>query len=321
MKCFKDPSRDRMIFVVMIWSLPFFFLFNSAVPSQPISSTMMGVDPITPIPKAPITDRFKVELGRRLFEDPRLSKDNSRSCLSCHDLKNNGATNAAHDPGLDGENLQLNTPTVFNSALNYRLGWEGRFRTLNEQAKASIESKAMMGAQIETVIKRLDSDPEMIRQFSLIYGHRPDAPSLLDAIATFESSLVTPDSRFDRWLNGDQTALTAEEKQGYSLFRSLGCAACHQGVSVGGNLLERHGIFHPLASPKPEILRVPSLRNIATTAPYFHDGSAKTLPDAVKRMGMAQLNSDLTDKEVDSIVSYLNTLTGYYNGRKVGVSP
>jgi cytochrome c peroxidase len=141
-----------------------------------------------------------------------------------------------------------------------------------------------------------------------------DRTGLLDAIATYERSLLTPGSRFDRWLGGDAAALSAEEQHGYELFKSLGCVSCHQGVNVGGNLYQRHGIFHPLASPKPEILRVPSLRNVATTASYFHDGSAATLDDAVRKMAAAQLDLDLPDPQIQAIVAFLKTLTGNYRG-------
>src|SRR5262249_5575781 len=152
-------------------------------------------------------------------------------------------------------------------------------------------------------------------------GRLPDARNIVDAIATFERTLLTPDSRFDRWLRGDASALSAREMSGYRLFKSLGCASCHQGVNVGGNLFQRHGIFHPLASPRPEILRVPSLRNVAATAPYFHDGSAPTLDDAVRKMGLAQLNASLTDQQVKDIVAYLGTLTGSFRGKRVGAAP
>ena len=140
----------------------------------------------------------------------------------------------------------------------------------------------------------------------------------MDALVTFERSLITTGSRFDRWLGGDANALTAGELDGYRLFKSLGCIACHQGVNVGGNLYQRHGIFHPLGRPDPPILRVPSLRNVATTPPYFHDGSAPTLDIAVRQMGFAQLNSTLTDAQVQSVVAFLQTLTGLHDGKPVG---
>jgi cytochrome c peroxidase len=171
------------------------------------------------------------------------------------------------------------------------------------------------------VLKKLDADPEVVRQFTRAYGRRPDRTSLLDAIATYERSLVTPGSRFDRWLEGDTAALSAEEQEGYQMFKSLGCVSCHQGVNVGGNLFERRGIFHPLASPEPEILRVPSLRNVATTPPYFHDGSAPTLHEAVRKMAFAQLDETLSDRQIEAIVAFLNTLTGAYRGVPVTAPP
>jgi cytochrome c peroxidase len=178
-----------------------------------------------------------------------------------------------------------------------------------------------MGTTVRAVLKKLDADAQLVGQFRDAYGHAPDRASLLDAIAVYERSLLTPESRFDRWLGGDTSALTAEELSGYQLFKSLGCVSCHQGVNVGGNLFERHGIFHPLGSPKPEILRVPSLRNVAMTAPYFHDGSAPTLSEAVRQMAAAQLDRALSDQQVAAIVAFLDTLTGSYRGVPVVGAP
>jgi cytochrome c peroxidase len=274
-------------------------------------------EPITPIPLPPVADPAKLALGERLFNDVRLSHDNTRSCASCHDVRTNGADAALHDTAIDGSPLPLNTNTVFNAALSFRLNWEGNIRTLEDQAANSIESPGIMAIGIDRVLDKLRADPDVVDKFKQAYGHGPDRASLLDAIATYERSLVTPASRFDLWLNGDATALSADEQRGYQLFTSLGCISCHQGVNVGGNLFERHGIFHPLASPTPEILRVPSLRNVATTAPYFHDGSALTLGDAVRRMGVAQLDRTLTDDQVVAIVAFLHTLTGTYRGHSV----
>jgi cytochrome c peroxidase len=298
----------------------------SPAPSQSIEEQLQtnsttAEEPITPIPKPPATDSLKIELGGRLFGDPRLSHDNSRSCSSCHDLGTNGASTKSHDVGPDGSSLPLNTLTVFNAALNFRLGWEGKFHTLESNTKALLDNPQIMGTSISEVVEKLDADPNMRREFTAVYGNGPDASNIVDAIASFERILVTPDSRFDRWLAGDAAALSTDELDGYRLFKSLGCVSCHQGVNIGGNLFERHGIFHPLASPQPEILRVPSLRNVATTAPYFHDGSAQTLDDAVRKMGLAQLNSTLTDQQVNAIVAYLRTLTGKYRGAPVGTPP
>ena len=278
-------------------------------------------EPITPIPAAPVLDPLKVELGGKLFSDRRLSHDNSRSCQYCHDITTNGASQKQHDVGIDGKELPLNTLTVFNSTLSFRFSWEGRFRTLQAEINASLESPNVLGSSAAEIAAKLDADPEMRDRFFAAYGRRPEGGDVVDALASFERTLVTPGSKFDRWLEGDDAALSGDELDGYRLFKSLGCSACHQGVNVGGNLYERHGIFHPLASPEPKILRVPSLRNVATTAPYFHDGSAPTLEDAVRKMAVAQLNATLTDQQAKALVAFLNSLTGTYRGAPVGGSP
>jgi len=274
-------------------------------------------EPITPVPLPPVADPEKLALGERLFADRRLSRDRSRSCLSCHDISTNGASSNQIDEAFDGSKLPLNTPTVFNAALSFRLNWQGQPRSLEAQAEALLENPSGTGTSIDEVVGKLSADPDTVRQFRAAYGHGPDRASLLDAIATYERSLLTPGSRFDRWLGGDAAALSLEEQNGYQLFKSLGCISCHQGVNVGGNMFQRHGIFHPLASPKPEILRVPSLRNVATTPPYFHDGSTPTLDEAVRKMGAAQLDRILSDQQVEAIVGFLNTLTGAYRGASV----
>jgi len=281
------------------------------------SSATSASEPITPIPGPPAADPLKVALGERLFRDPRLSRSNTRTCSGCHDLKTNGASRNAQETASDGSPLSFNTSTVFNSALNFRFGWEGEFRTLEAQASASLQNPRIMDTQIEEVVEKLNHDPQVVRQFEEAYGHGPDALSVLNAIATFERALVTPNSQFDRWLAGDTTALSEQQLNGYKSFKSLGCISCHQGVNIGGNLFERHGIFHPLARADPKILRVPSLRNVATTAPYFHDGSAPSLDEAVRKMATSQLDLALTDPQVDDIVAFLHSLTGIYLGRLV----
>ena len=273
------------------------------------------------MPLPPVADPLKLALGERLFADPRLSRDGSRSCSSCHDVSTNGASGNRHNMALDGSKLQFNTSTVFNAALSFRLNWEGKFRSLDAQAGGSLENPGIMGTRIDQVVGKLSADPDTAQQFRAAYGHGPERASLLDAIATYERTLVTRGSRFDRWLGGDAAALSVEEQNGYQLFKSIGCVSCHQGVNVGGNLFERHGIFHPLASPEPEILRVPSLRNVATTPPYFHDGSTPTLGEAVRKMGAAQLDRILSDEQVAAIVAFLNTLTGAYRDAFVTPAP
>jgi cytochrome c peroxidase len=280
-------------------------------------SAAQALEPITPIPKPPAADPLKVALGELLFADPRLSRTNARTCSSCHDLMTNGASRNAQETAADGSPLSFNTSTVFNAALNFRFGWEGEFRTLEAQAAASLQNPRIMDSRIEEVVGKLSRDPDVVHQFEQAYGHGPDALSVVNAIATFERSLVTPGSQFDRWLAGDTTALTAQQLNGYRSFKSLGCVSCHQGVNVGGNLFERHGIFHPLARADPQILRVPSLRNVATTAPYFHDGSAPSLDEAVRQMATSQLDLALTDQQAEDIVAFLRSLTGIYHRRAV----
>ena len=291
---------------------------SRAVPWPLLDATiLLTQEPITPIPPAPTADPSKLALGEQLFRSALLSRDQTRSCLSCHDVGSNGADSVQHAIGADGKPLVFNTPTVFNAALNFRLNWAGDKRTLESQIAWALNSAPGLGSNMPDVLARLNANAEMVDRFVAAYGHNPDQASLVDALATYERSLVTPDSRFDRWLKGDKAALSAKELDGYALFKSFGCVSCHQGVNVGANLFQRHGIFHPLASPEPKVLRVPSLRNVATTPPYFHDGSAPTLSEAVRRMARAQLDQWLSEQEIDAIVAFLNSLTGNYRGAPV----
>ena len=231
-------------------------------------------------------------------------------------MATNGAE-AGRGKSSAGAAPALNTPTVFNAALSFRLNWEGDLRTLESHVEQTLRNPRRMGSSLDEALNKLRADPDLSKQFRETYGREMDGAGILGAISTYERSLLTPGCRFDRWLGGDTNAITAEELDGYRLFKSLGCVSCHQGVNVGGNMYQRHGIFHPLGSPKPEIVRVPSLRNVAVTPPYFHDGSAATLPQAVKAMGYAQLDRVLTDDQTNAIVAFLNTLTGTYRGRPI----
>jgi cytochrome c peroxidase len=284
-------------------------------------SHLAGREPITPVPPPPAADPRKLDLGERLFADRRLSHDGKLACASCHDLRTNGASPSKRSTADDRSKSSFDISTVFNAALSFRLNWEGKFRTLEAQAEASLENPANMRSSVEEVVGKLNADSATADRFRAVYGHAPDRASLLDALVTFEQSLVTPGSRFDRWLAGDATALSSKEYGGYELFKSLGCSSCHQGVNVGGNLFQRQGVFHPLVAAKPEIVRVPSLRNVATTAPYFHDGSVPSLHEAVRKMAAAQLDRTLSDQQVDSIVAFLETLTGSYRGNPVVGAP
>ncbi len=274
-------------------------------------------EPITPIPPLPALDPRQVALGEKLFNDTRLSHDGKRSCASCHDIGTNGASARQTDLSPGSQGILFNTPTMFNASLSFRLNWEGDFRTFESQAEQSLVNPAVMATTLDEVVGKLRADPTVAQTFSAIYGRPVDRAALLDALTTYERSLLTPGSRFDLWLGGQADAITARELAGYQLFKSLGCVACHQGVNVGGNLYQRHGIFSPLASPDPEWLRVPSLRNVATTPPYFHDGSTPSLTKAVRAMAVAQLDHPLNDEQAEEITAFLGTLTGRYKERAI----
>jgi cytochrome c peroxidase len=274
-------------------------------------------EPITPIPPPPPADPLKLGLGERLFFDSRLSADGKLACSSCHDIRTNGAR--ANDASVS---RPFDTLTVFNAVLSFRLNWEGNYQSPAAHIVSSLENPENMHTSVDEVVRKLSADPAIVDQFRAAYGEDPSPDRFLDAMVTFEQSLVTPGARFDRWLGGDASALSADELEGFQLFKSLGCSACHQGVNVGGNLFQRQGVFRPLIQSPPPIVRVPSLRNVAATAPYFHDGSAATLEDAVRRMAAAQLDRTLTDEQVKLLVAFLRTLTGNYRGSAVaGATP
>jgi cytochrome c peroxidase len=317
----QGSSWGRLLLVaqlaVLLGGLP----ARSSDSDVPSALPVAADEPITPIPQAPNADPLKVALGERLFNDPRLSRDGTRTCASCHDTQTNGAKPPASKLVHDGPEAAFDTVTVFNAALNFRLNWEGNFRTLEAHTLSSLESPGGLQLPVNDIVSKLAADARLRSLFLAAYGHTPDRPSVLDAFATYERSLLTPGSRFDLWLGGDRTALSTKELAGYQLFKSYGCVSCHQGVNIGGNLFERQGIFHPLVARKPDLVRVPSLRNVAATAPYFHDGSAPTLEDAVRRMAFAQLNRTMPEHDIAAIAAFLQTLTGNYRGHPVGGPP
>lgn len=278
--------------------------------TEPLAATPhWSEEPIQPILTLPLGDPKRVALGRDLFNDGRLSGSGKLPCAACHDVAANGSL-----PGRGS--MSLDNPTVFNTGLSFRLGWQGRDKSLEDQALATLKAPAIAhGVPLERMIARLRKDTELMGRARAIYGRELDQVAVIDAIATYERSLVTPGSRFDRWLTGDRSALSAQELRGYARFKQLGCISCHQGRNVGGNLLQRHGIFRPLASPNPRVLRVPSLRNVGVTPPYFHDGSAPTLEIAVTRMAASQLDVDLGAQDAGDIAAFLRSLTGTYQGR------
>ena len=283
-------------------------------PEAPASAATEG-EPLRAVPDPPSGEPRVVALGQALFADRRLSANGKTSCLSCHDIATNGATSRALDQPSNAGTSGRNTPTVFNAALSFRLNWTGDARTLQGQAEASM--RVAMGRTVEAAAGELATDADMAARFKEAFGRGPDRATILDAIAAYEETLLTPQSAFDRWLQGDPDALPQNARQGYQRFKALGCISCHQGVNVGGNLFQPSGVYGVLTDPARPVLRVPSLRNVAATAPYFHDGSTPTLPEAVRMMARAQLDRAVSDQDVSDIVAFLASLTGQYRGRPV----
>ncbi|MES1982024.1 MAG: cytochrome c peroxidase [Pseudomonadota bacterium] len=293
-----------------------------------------SVEPILPIPAdLPDLDAKKVALGFSLFSDKRMSHDDTIACSSCHQLNQAGVDHRRFFSGIKGQIGDINTPTIFNSRFNFRQFWNGRAPTLEDQIDSPVSSPGKMGSSWEEVIGKLRLDETYPTLFLKIYEDGITAKNIKDALATFERSLVTPNSRFDQFLRGNSHAITADELNGYKLFKSYGCISCHQGMNVGGNMFEKLGIMNDYFNTKGQLseadmgrysytkvtenlheFKVPSLRNVARTAPYFHDGSAATLSAAVIIMGKYQLGLDLPADDVTKIAAFLNTLTGEYNG-------
>jgi len=300
---------------------------------EPLSlHPLPAAEPISPIPKFLPLDQRKVALGSRLFHDRRFSRDNSMACAGCHELSKGGGDALSHSVGIGGQRGDVNAPTVFNSGFNFRQFWNGRAESLEDQIDGPVHNPKELGSNWPEIIAKLKRDPEYAAEFSALYRDGIRSGNIKDAIATFERSLITPNSRFDQHLRGDRNALTQDEIKGYQLFKSYGCIACHQGVNVGGNLYERLGVMRDYfkergniapadlgrfaVTGKPEdrhVFKVPSLRNVAVTAPYFHDGSLTTLEQVVAIMGEYQLSISIPPGDVALIVKFLHTLTGEYD--------
>jgi cytochrome c peroxidase len=309
--------------VAQVFATPF---SGEAAPSDPD-------DALAPLPQRIELDQSKVALGRALFEDPRLSGDSKVACTSCHAFEHAGALAEARSTLPGRPPVPVNVPSVFNGSFNFRFGWNGRFADIGEQLDAALESRAAMAGSWPRAVAALASDAKVVAAFQAIYPAGLTSGALREVIALFCLSLVTPNARLDRYLRGE-LQLTAAEQHGYDLFRSYGCISCHQGINVGGNLLQRFGImsdyFELRGSNEPAdlglyavthdpedlyVFRVPSLRNVAKTAPYYHDGSAETLADAVRDMARYQLGRRLEPDETFALVSFLETLSGELEGR------
>lgn len=282
-------------------------------------------EPIQPIERPKDVDKGKVELGKKLFFDARLSKSGWISCNSCHNLSRGGTDNLVSSIGHKWAQGPINAPTVLNSSYNLAQFWDGRAADLKAQAGGPIANPGEMASTHELAVEVLQTIPGYVSEFATVYGKGPiTIDQVTDAIAEFERTLVTPDSRFDKWLKGDKRALTEQEVAGYELFKLTGCIGCHNGPAVGGTAFQRMGSFNRYETENPARglidvtgvstdrmrFKVPVLRNVELTAPYFHDGKAKTLEEAVDTMVWVQLNRRFTAEGRDKVVAFLKTLTG-----------
>jgi cytochrome c peroxidase len=319
--------------LVLLW-----LHFSSFQPSALTTTKLLEIaqtnEPIQPIPQEIALDLPKVALGEKLFQDVRLSRTNQVSCLSCHSFSLGGADRRSHSLGINGTPTQVNTPTVFNARFNFRLNWDGKFTNLSDHLDVLMNNPQVMGTQWSGAIQVLQQVPEYVQSFDRIYSDGLTQFNIKDAIVAYELSLNTPNARFDRYLKGDKKALTVSEKEGYELFKAYGCISCHQGVNVGGNLFQPFGVIGNYFADRGKVtpadlgrfnitqneadryvFRVPSLRNVALTAPYFHDGSAQTLEQAIAVMTKYQLGRPLEKQQIERIAQFLNTLTGEYRGK------
>jgi cytochrome c peroxidase len=300
-----------------------------AEPSPEPQSLQFQQEPLQPLPEASPEDAKAVALGNKLFHDPGLSGDHTIACATCHVIADGGDDNRQSALGIRGQIGPINTPTVLNCGYNFAQFWDGRAATLEEQVSGPLENPLEMGNTMAKVLSTLKADTGYAQQFSEAFSDGVTERNLRAAVASFERTLRTPNAPFDRWLRGETSALSADQVAGYDLFKRVGCIACHQGENVGGNMFQRFGVMGDYFKDRGHVttadygrynvthlesdrfvFRVPSLRNVERTAPYFHDGSALTLEQAVRTMGRYQLGRILSDPDVRLLVAFLKSLSG-----------
>ena len=293
----------------------------------------LGGEPIRPIAESVEYDAAKAELGRKLYHDTRLSVDNTVSCASCHSLSTAGVDNKQYSEGVGGQFGGVNAPTVYNAVYNFVQFWDGRAATLALQAAGPPLNPVEMGYEsFDQIVAKLSKDKAFTREFKKVYPDGWSEANITDAIAQFERTLLTPNSRFDKYLKGDATAITAEELEGYNLFKKYNCATCHVGANLGGQSYELMGQYADYFAARGTEMtvedngrfkqtsierdrhrfKVPGLRNVALTYPYFHDGTEPELKEAVCKMGTYQVGVEIPDADEDKIVAFLHTLTGEF---------
>lgn len=285
--------------------------------------------PIPPLSELPV-DPDKRQLGFALYHDARLSANNTVACSSCHNGMHGGTDNLPLSIGIQGRIGKVNAPTIFNSAFNFRQFWDGRAFDLGEQALGPLSNPLEMGHDLRSVVSFVASDAGYSDQFNAIYPDGVTAANIGNAIAEHSRSMVRDDSRFNAYLQGDQSALSAQELRGWERFQAVGCASCHNGINLGGNSYQRVSNIVDFYSDRPlrpaddglvsrtgreqdrHVFKVPSLNNVALTAPYFHDGSVNTLQEAVTLMAKTQAGRNLEGEEVEDIVAFLQSLSSEF---------
>lgn len=291
-------------------------------------------EPVQPIPESLPVDADKVALGFRLYHDTRLSGDSTLSCASCHNLNAGGVDGRQTSLGVNGAVGPINAPTVFNATFNSEQFWDGRAADLQKQAGGPpLNPIEMASKSWDDIVAKLDKDSTLKAEFIAVYPQGFSGDTITDAIAEYEKTLLTPNAPFDKWLRGDNNALTAQQKHGYELFKENKCATCHGGKILGGRSFEPLGLKKAydfgevtaadigrmnVTKEVRDRLRqkVPGLRNVALTAPYFHRGDVPTLDEAVKLMLRHQVGTSLPQSDVDDIVAFLNSLTGVFTPYK-----
>lgn len=292
-------------------------------------------EPVRPLNPAPRTDAKKVELGKELYNDTRLSKDNTVSCATCHNLSLGGVDRLRYSKGVDGKFGGVNAPTVFNSTFHHRQFWDGRATNLEEQAGGPPTNPVEMASTSwEEICQKLSADQSFKERFLKVYPEGISQKTVCDAIAEFERTLVTPNAPFDKYLRGDKNAMSKEQIEGYELFKKAKCATCHAGHNLGGLTFEHMGLLKDYFADRGDItdadkglynfqkddknmgrFKTPTLRNVALTYPYFHDGTVKTLEEAASHMLKYQSGIKLTKADIKKIVSFLEALTGEFEGK------
>jgi len=291
-----------------------FFFISILVINLFADSLILPIEPIKNI------NEKKAKLGKMLFFDPTLSKDNTISCASCHKMEFGWADNTKTSKGVFQRDGKINSPTILNAVYNFRQFWNGRVETLKEQANGPIHTNYEMDMTSTEIENKLNKNKSYKKMFKDIYHkEKISYDNVIDSIAEYEKTLTTPNSKFDLYLKNQKT-LTKEEKNGYELFKRYGCITCHNGKNIGGNSFQKIGIVikyddcfldrYDVTNKKFDkcVYKVPTLRNISKTAPYFHDGSAKTLKEAIKKMAYHNLGIELEKKEINDIETFLKTL-------------